>query len=196
MTAYSLIVLTWLVFGGIHSIMATSRVKQQLQSSSLFRQRYYRLLYNGLSLLTFLPVLFALHMAPAEFPGAWHGSAWAGNLVSGVGVLLGLFALKSYNLAEFIGWPANQVTKTGNLQQRGLLRYVRHPLYSATILAISGLFIQHPDWRHVLFGLSAFLYIRIGIHFEEKKLVRMFGDAYVQYRERTPMLVPAIKPER
>ncbi len=114
----------------------------------------------------------------------------------GVGFLLGLFALRSYNLAEFIGWPTNQATQTGHLRQQGLLRYVRHPLYSATILVITGIVVQYPDWRHILFGLSAFLYIRIGIHFEEKKLVSLFGDAYVQYRQRTPMLVPAIKPER
>ncbi len=109
-----------------------------------------------------------------------------------MGVLLGGFALKSYNLAEFIGWPASQVAQTGNLQQKGLLRYVRHPLYLGIILALSGLVLQYPDWKHVLFGLLAFLYIRIGIHFEEKKLVRTFGDAYIQYRQRTPMLIPAI----
>lgn len=114
----------------------------------------------------------------------------------GMGVLLGVFALSSYNLAEFIGWPANQVARTGNLQQQGLLRYVRHPLYSAIILTVSGLILQYPDWKHVLFGVLAFLYIRIGIHFEEKKLVRLFGNTYVQYRQRTPMLVPAIRPER
>ncbi len=128
MTAYLLIVLTWLVFGGIHSVMATSRTKHRLQSASPSLQRYYRLLYNGLALLTFLPVLYALHVAPADFPGAWHGSAWAGSLVMGVGFLLGLFALRSYNLAEFIGWPTNQATQTGHLRQQGLLRYVRHPL--------------------------------------------------------------------
>jgi protein-S-isoprenylcysteine O-methyltransferase Ste14 len=191
MTAYLLIVLTWLVFGGIHSITATNRVKQRLQSSP-FIQRYYRLLYNGLSLLTFLPVLVALNVAPVDFLSAWHGSAWAGSMVVGVGVLLGLFALRSYNLAEFIGWPAHQAAQTGNLQQQGLLRYVRHPLYSATILVIGGVVVQYPDWKHLLFGLLAFLYIRIGIHFEEKKLVRTFGDAYIQYRQRTPMLIPAI----
>jgi protein-S-isoprenylcysteine O-methyltransferase Ste14 len=192
MTAYLPIVLTWLVFGGIHSITAGSRFKQRFQSVSPFIQRYYRLLYNGLSVLTFLPVLVALHVAPVNFFSAWHGSAWVGNLVVGMGILLGLFALKSYNLAEFIGWPASQAARAEHLQQLGLLRYVRHPLYSATILAIGGLVVQHPDWKHVLFGLSAFLYIRIGIHFEEKKLVRTFGDAYIRYRQRTPMLIPAI----
>jgi protein-S-isoprenylcysteine O-methyltransferase Ste14 len=192
MTPYLLIVLTWLVFGGIHSITASTRFKKRLKVSLPFMQRYYRLLYNGLSLLTFLPVLFALNGAPVDFISAWHGSVWGGSLVIGVGVLLGLFALRSYNLAEFIGWPVNQAAQAGNLQQQGLLRYVRHPLYSAIILVINGLIFQYPDWKHLLFGLLAFLYIRIGIHFEEKKLVRTFGDAYVQYRQRTPMLVPAI----
>lgn len=192
MTAYLPIVLAWLVFGGMHSLTAGNRVKEQLQSFSLFSQRYYRLLYNGFSVLTFLPVLFALNAAPVCFLSAWHGSPWVGSLIIGLGIMLGLFALKSYNLAEFIGWPANQTAGGGTLQQRGLLRYVRHPLYSAIILAAVGLVVQHPDWKHVLFGLSAFLYIRIGIYFEEKKLVQTFGDAYIRYRQRTSMLIPAI----
>ena len=40
-------------------------------------------------------------------------------------------------------------------------------------------------------GLS--LYIRIGIYFEERKLMREFGEQYAAYRAVTPMLFPAPK---
>ena len=134
-----------------------------------------------------------MYVAPVSLISRWHGSAWAGSTVTGLGSLLGLFALRSYDLAEFVGWPANRVVNEVKLQQLGLLRYVRHPLYSATILVLVGLTVQQPDWKHLLFGLLAFLYIRVGISFEEKKLVKTFGDAYVKYRQRTPMLIPAIQ---
>jgi protein-S-isoprenylcysteine O-methyltransferase Ste14 len=34
------------------------------------------------------------------------------------------------------------------------------------------------------------VYILIGALFEERKLLREFGEAYAEYRRRTPMLIP------
>ncbi len=36
------------------------------------------------------------------------------------------------------------------------------------------------------------LYVRIGIYFEEKKLVKEFGDIYNKYKLQVPMLIPKI----
>jgi protein-S-isoprenylcysteine O-methyltransferase Ste14 len=48
-------------------------------------------------------------------------------------------------------------------------------------------------WNLLAFNLAAALYFVIGAVFEERKLVREFGQAYVEYRQRTPMLVPGMK---
>jgi len=37
------------------------------------------------------------------------------------------------------------------------------------------------------------IYILIGAYFEERKLLREFGEAYADYRSRTPMLIPWLK---
>jgi protein-S-isoprenylcysteine O-methyltransferase Ste14 len=37
------------------------------------------------------------------------------------------------------------------------------------------------------------IYVLVGIYFEERKLLREFGDAYAQYRSMTPMLLPGTK---
>ena len=39
-------------------------------------------------------------------------------------------------------------------------------------------------------NLGLTLYIVVGAVFEERKLVREFGDVYVEYQRRVPMLVP------
>ena len=40
------------------------------------------------------------------------------------------------------------------------------------------------------------LYIVIAIRFEEHDLTNAFGEKYVEYRRRTPMLIPRLWPSR
>ena len=41
--------------------------------------------------------------------------------------------------------------------------------------------------------ISMTVYILIGAHFEERKLLREFGEDYARYKENTPMLLPRLK---
>jgi protein-S-isoprenylcysteine O-methyltransferase Ste14 len=43
---------------------------------------------------------------------------------------------------------------------------------------------------HLLFALSMTAYILIGVRYEERDLVRIFGSTYQAYRQRVPMLLP------
>jgi len=78
----------------------------------------------------------------------------------------------------------------GGFREHGILRYVRHPLYLGMILALFGVLVYQPTWANLIFLLAASLYIRIGIYFEERKLIGEFGELYRHYRRRVPMLVP------
>lgn len=194
MVGYISIVLSWLLFGVIHSLSATYWLKQWTQTARLIPSPYYRRIYNSIALITFLPVLLVLRETPVNRLGAWHGSIWTGGILIGVGALIGLLAFKEYDLSDFSGWPTNaqttQPNESGGLRQDGLLQYVRHPLYLGTICALLGLLAYQPDWKHLLFGVSAFTYLRVGIYFEERKLVKTFGEAYRRYQRQVPMLFP------
>src|SRR3984957_8476709 len=71
-----------------------------------------------------------------------------------------------------------------------LYKIVRHPLYIGWLT----IFWAAPTMTaaHALFALGCTAYILIAIRWEERDLVTAFGNVYVDYRARTPMLIPRL----
>jgi protein-S-isoprenylcysteine O-methyltransferase Ste14 len=76
-----------------------------------------------------------------------------------------------------------------------LYKLVRHPLYVGWLV----IFWATPTMTvaHLVFAVMTTAYILIAIQLEERDLVDAFGQTYVDYRRRTPMLVPRMpRPRR
>lgn len=75
-----------------------------------------------------------------------------------------------------------------NFVTPGPYKYVRHPLYVGWFFA----FWPTPTMTvaHLVFAVITAAYILVAIQLEERDLIRMHGDAYVNYRNRVPMLIP------
>ena len=79
------------------------------------------------------------------------------------------------------------------LLRGGIHNYVRHPLYSGTLMFIWGLFFIFPMLSNLMAVIVITGYVLVGIRLEEKKLLIEFGNIYADYMTRVPMLIPGFK---
>lgn len=185
---YSLYALVWFECGALHSILAGKSAKAYL--NNILGSRY-RLAYNALAILTFgLAAWIGLIIfddAPnIEWGG--HAKVWLG-IIGISGWILLFIAAGGYDMRRFSG--LSQATQNASedepLRTDGLHRYVRHPLYSAVFLILIGGAWTHFGLATAIFGS---LYLIAGTWSEERKLITLYGQDYIEYRCRVPAFIP------
>ena len=182
------------LFGVQHSVMARRG----------FKRWWTRVVPPAVERSTFLVATCAVlalmfrFWVPIEAPVVWQVEHTAG-----VAVLWGLFGLgwllvvvSTYLIDHFELFGLQQVF--ARLMRRALpearfvtpllYRYVRHPLYVGLLLGLWSVPVMTAG--RLLFALGLSVYILIGIAFEERDLVRQFGERYRTYREQVGMLIP------
>ena len=188
------IILSLLLWGGIHSLFASLTFKALLADTvGKSMMRGYRLFYNAFSFLTFLPILYLVRTLPDaplySIPAPFSYVMLAGQ---GLGLILLLVGVLQTDTLSFIG--LSQLLpeeKPSALVTRGLYRLVRHPLYAAGLMILW--LSPQVTVNSLTLYLGATVYILVGAYFEERKLLREFGPAYAEYKSRTPMLIPGLK---
>ena len=196
MTETFLLVITSILWAVVHSLTATPRAKAL--SARLFGQpatnRFYRFGYNIFSAITILPVLGLLILLPDQFlyriPTPWLYLTLALQALAALLALLGVLqtgALEFIGLAQLI---RKQPPAPSRLTTHGIYRYVRHPLYTANLI-ILWLTPEMTLNRLILWTIFS-LYFVVGAAFEERKLLREFGQQYADYKAKTPMLIPRL----
>jgi len=123
-----------------------------------------------------------------EVPSPWNLVMLGGQLLS---VLMLLIAFLQTDSLSFVGLrQLFAEEKSGALVTRGLYRMVRHPLYTFGLLFIW--LTPTVSQNSLTVYIGATIYTLIGAYFEERKLLRDFGEAYAVYKKSTPMLIPGL----
>jgi len=183
-----------ILWGIIHSITASINFKDFLrQTLGNGFMRFYRLLYNVFSALSFVPILYLMAILPSNklylAPPPWNYLMSAGQ---GISAILLLVTVLQTDTLSFVGLrQLIEEEKQGILVTNGFYRYIRHPLYTFGLLTL---------WLSPSVTVNSFIvyslltiYILVGAFFEERKLIREFGQAYADYQASTPMLIPGLK---
>jgi len=74
----------------------------------------------------------------------------------------------------------------------GAFRYVRHPLYLASILFYLGLSISTGSLISLALLAVMCIFYNYIAGYEEKLLEKKFGEGYIRYKKRTGKWVPKI----
>jgi protein-S-isoprenylcysteine O-methyltransferase Ste14 len=184
-----------LVWGLVHSLLASEAFKILLQralgESAL---RWYRLAYNIFAVISFLPILALLVILPDRLiytiPGVWLAFTLVLQLAAIVVLIVGVLQTDVWSFAGLRQlWEVDE--KPSRLTTGGLYRYVRHPLYTAGLLFIW--LTPEMTVNRLIVCAALTIYIVVGAFFEEHKLLREFGQAYAEYKSKTPMLIPFFK---
>lgn len=184
---YILLIIAWAFYFLCHSLLASNKIKTYFKQKGMSLQTQ-RLVYTLLSTVGLLALLF--------FNGAVKSDALLEKsrfsqiislFIAAAGVLIINAAFKQYKFRSFVGLD---VEKESKLQREGILNFIRHPIYLGTILIVIGFVIYDPRVASFISAICIFLYLPIGIYFEEQKLIETYGDSYKKYKKEVPAIFP------
>lgn len=184
----------WLSFGALHSMLARERVRAWL--APLFGAGY-RLAYNAFALVHFAAIWAAgrIWLEQGALEIVSHpalGYAMTALLWSGIAVIC--IALLEYDKSRFLGLAQLQahranlaIDEDGPLIVSGSHRYCRHPLYLGLLMFFWGGAV---DEYALATAIWVSAYLVVGTWFEERSLVARYGEAYIGYQRRVPIILP------
>lgn len=182
------------LFGLQHSVMARPAFKRWITRA--VPAPVERSTFVLVASLVLLLMFWQWRPLPAT---VWHAEGgvalllWAVFALGWATVLLSTFLINHFDLFGLRQtWVHLRRQPLAPLEFRTTLLYrlVRHPIMLGFLLAFWA--TPHMTYGHLLFAAAMTVYILVGVHYEERDLVRSLGRDYVDYRRRTPAFVPGL----
>jgi methanethiol S-methyltransferase len=196
------IVLLFFLFAASHTFLASRKLKVGLAEKIGNKIAFYRLFYNVTSMIFFF-VFYELSPKPDVIVYDLHYPldiiTFALQVLSLAGLL---WAVRPISLLEFSGisqikkylrsnYLVEDLDEKTELKIVGAFKLVRHPIYLFSILFLS--FRPGMDLFYFVTLICTIIYFYVGSVYEERKLVEVFGERYLEYQINVPRIIPWIK---
>jgi len=113
-----------------------------------------------------------------------------GLLLGCIGILVRCMAF--YTLGRFFTRTL-QEAENHALVTNGIYKYIRHPGYLSDILIFLGVGMALLNWIPVIFVVATYpIVYSYRIKMEEKMLIEVFTDSYIEYQKTSKKLIPFI----
>lgn len=194
------VLVTLLLNTGLVSVWA---LQHSVMARRGFKERWTRLVPAHVERATYVLASGAALMLVMIGWTPLEGTAWAlesqplGMLVYGVqgaAWLLLLFAsfeidhYETFGLKQPLYAMQDRPLPRIDFQARRIYRVVRHPIQTGIFVGMWA--APTMSTSRLLFAVLMTGYIFLGLYFEERDLIRTFGDRYREYRQRVPGLLP------
>jgi protein-S-isoprenylcysteine O-methyltransferase Ste14 len=193
------LIILFALYGFIHTVLASEKVK--LNFRKIFGKfiAFYRLGYNLFALLG-LYLIWDLAPHPSlqiyQLSSPYDYLVLIPQFASFAGIF---WCFKYVCFKEFVGlsqidrylkddYSENDLDENYTLRIAGPYKFSRHPIYFFSIIIL--MFRAEMDLFYLTVFILSIAYFYIGSYYEEKKMVRMFGDDYRNYQREVPKIVP------
>ena len=193
MLEYVIVILASSLFGLQHSGLSSLRVKEILIDR--WGKEGYARIFNTTSMLTLLIAFLSMNFW--DWIYFITQPALIQPLLIILGILLGLggavVAMMASRVISVSTVADMRTDRKAELITDGIYFRVRHPLYLATVLVFSALALIYPFPAVIVFSLCMISYTMIGAYFEERKLVKHYGDEYLEYKRTAGFILPKLR---
>lgn len=187
---YVILIALWVLYFILHSALASAGAKSFFERILKNAFRFYRILYSVIATLGLLALL--LFNASIASPLLFKSEGLIRYLclmLTTSGVIVISRAFREYRFSSFIGLRQEVM----EFNRTGILKHVRHPIYSGTILIVIGFLLFNPTVATLISVCCILAYLPFGIYLEEKKLIKQFGDRYLSYKKDVPSVFPMLR---
>ncbi len=140
--------------------------------------------------------IIATHAVRLDFPGTRPAPEFDHRTLDHLGLAVGLGGLAICGIAQRTMGAAWRVgideENRTDLVTVGIYRVIRNPTYLGLYLVDAGLLLIWPTSGVALFVLAFFLMLEVQVRCEEQHLLRLHGDAYRDYLQRTWRYLPGV----
>ncbi|MFW9793572.1 MAG: methyltransferase family protein [Candidatus Thorarchaeota archaeon] len=193
MIEYITIILASSLFGLQHSGFSSLRVKERIIDR--WGKEWYARIFNTTSILSLLIAFLSMNFWDWIYfitqPALIQPILFVLGILSGLGgAVLATMAARVISVSTVADMRTD---RKAELVTDGIYSQIRHPLYLATLLVFTALALIYPFAVVIVFSFCMIGYTMIGAYLEERKLVKHYGDEYLEYKKTAGFILPKLR---